>query len=73
MLLLAAGDSAERDWRKAVSARQVFSSASEAVHLSFRQADVDRYQNVKAVLAVAGVRQEPLQICRRSSSRSLIL
>jgi len=68
MLLLAAGDSAERDWRKAVPRPGklfLVGDPKQSIY-RFRRADVDRYQNVKAVLAAAGVRQEPLQICRRS-------
>jgi ATP-dependent exoDNAse (exonuclease V) beta subunit len=68
LLLLAAGDSAERDWRKATprSGKLFLVGDPKQSIYRFRRADVDRYQNVKAVLAGAGVKQERLQECRRS-------
>ena len=68
LLLLAAGDPAERDWRKAVPRPGklfLVGDPKQSIY-RFRRADVDRYQNVKAVLAAAGVKQVPLQQCRRS-------
>jgi ATP-dependent helicase/nuclease subunit A len=68
MLLFAAGEPVGRDWRKAVlrpGKLFLVGDPKQSIY-RFRRADVDRYQNVKAVLAAAGFRQEPLQICRRS-------
>ena len=68
LLLLAAGDPEGRDWRKAVPLPGklfVVGDPKQSIY-RFRRADVDRYQNVKAILAAGGVTREPLQQCRRS-------
>ena len=68
MLLLAADDPAERDWRKAVPppGKLFLVGDPETVHLSFPPRRCRPLSDVKSVLAAAGVKQEPLQSCRRS-------
>jgi ATP-dependent exoDNAse (exonuclease V) beta subunit len=68
LLLLAANDPAVRNWREAVPADGkllVVGDPKQSIY-RFRRADVERYKVVKATLTGAGVKEDRLQICRRT-------
>ena len=69
LLLLAAGNPAVRNWRAAVPSDGkllVVGDPKQSIY-RFRRADVERYKLVKAALTSAGVKEDRLQICRRST------